>query len=106
MASIFSWFSSLFGGGKGTEKAAPREHEQMIEGFRVVATPIREGAQFRLAGRIEKEDAGEVMVRHFIRADVFTSEDDVVEASFRKAGQIISQSGKQMFADGAKEGRV
>lgn len=104
MTSFFSRISALFGGGDKTP-SAPREHAQEIDGFKVVATPMREGAQFRVAGRIEKVDGDTVLVRHFIRADMFTSEDEVVEAIFRKAGQVISQSRGQLFADGAPEGR-
>jgi hypothetical protein len=105
MTSIFSKIASFFGG--NTKADAPqRVHEQEIEGYRVVATPMREGAQFRVAGRIEKEEGSRVMVRNFIRADVFGTEDDAVEASFRKAGQVITQSRGQLFADGADEGRV
>ena len=68
----------------------------------IFATPLREGNQLRLAGRIEKEVGGEVLVRNFIRADVFTSMDEAVDCTFRKARQIIDQNGPSLFADGEK----
>lgn len=43
---------------------------------------------------------GEILVRNFIRADVFSSVDDAVETTFRKAQQIIDQHGPSLFADG------
>lgn len=84
----------------------PTEHSREISGFRVIAAPLREGAQFRIAGRIEKDDNGATMVREFIRADLFSTEDDAVDVTFRKAEQIISQSGRTLFADGAPTGRA
>lgn len=106
MASIFSRLSSLFGGSAKPAAPQPKEHAREISGFRVVATPLREGAQFRLAGRIEKDEDGAVLVREFIRADLFSTEEDAVDVTFRKAEQIISQSGRALFADGAPTGRA
>lgn len=105
MASFLSRLMSMFGGGSAEtarKEAEPREYE----GVRIYATPIREGAQFRLAGRIEKDFDGETRVRNFIRADIFTSEADALEFTFRKAEQIIGQSRGAIFADGAASGNI
>lgn len=112
MASFFSNIISIFTGGAsqaGTEKSAgstvsaePQTHADCT----IHATPQREGNQFRLMGRIEKEVNGEVLVRNFIRADVFTSSDDAVESTFRKAQQIIDQNGPSLFGDGEKTRQV
>jgi hypothetical protein len=103
MASIFSRIFSAFGGSQSdTAAAAPAAEPQEYAGFAIHAAPIREGSQYRLAGRIEKDVDGEVMERSFIRADLFSSEDDALESSFRKARQIIDQSGPSLFADGAQ----
>jgi hypothetical protein len=106
--SFFSKIASVFGGGSssGEAKGPSKEHMREIAGLRVFATPQREGAQFRLAGRIEKDQDGVTLTREFVRADLFTTEDDVVEVTFRKAEQIISQNGKSLFADGAPTGRA
>ena len=106
MASIFSRIGSLLGGGAKSEAEPVKRHVQEIDGFKVIASPMREGGQFRISGTIEKQAGEQVLVRQFIRADVFTSEDEAVEATFRKANQIIAQSGKTLFADGAVEGRA
>ena len=99
LSSIFSIFSGGSKPGTSTAPAAePRTHGDCV----IFATPIREGNQLRLAGRIEKEVDGEVLVRHFIRADVFTSMDEALDCTFRKAGQIIDQNGPTLFSDGEK----
>ena len=108
MASFFSNILSIFTGGTsqaGTEKSAGpavSAEPQMHGGCTIHATPQREGNQFRLMGRIEKDVNGEILVRNFIRADVFTSSDDAVESTFRKAQQIIDQNGPSLFGDGEK----
>ncbi|MCO6185881.1 HlyU family transcriptional regulator [Rhizobium sp. L1K21] len=107
MASFFSRLGSLFTGrstddGGSSGKEAVRE----INGLTVVAAPIKEGGTYRIAGRIEKEAEGKVMVRSFIRADVFNSPDEAVEFTFRKAEQIIQQNGSTLFQDGAEARNV
>lgn len=105
-----SFFSRLFGGSSGaaSEKSAagPVGDPQTHEGCVIHATPIKEGSQLRLAGRIEKTVDGETLTRTFIRADVFTGADEAIEATFRKARQIIDQNGKSLFADGEKSRNV
>lgn len=75
-------------------------------GCLIKAIPQREGSQYRLAGSIEKEVDGTVRVRTFIRADLFSSEEDVVDATLRKAHQIIDQNGPSLFADDAAARQV
>ncbi|MFD1744031.1 HlyU family transcriptional regulator [Rhizobium helianthi] len=104
MPSIFSKIASMFSGGenagaKPVAQAEPQEHA----GCRIYAEPLREGSQLRLAGRIEKDVEGKTLVRTFIRADMFTSQEDALECTFRKARQIIDQNGSSLFADGAEQ---
>jgi hypothetical protein len=112
MASILSNILSIFtGGGAGATGATkPAEaafsQSQTYADCTIFATPQREGSQFRLAGRIEKQVNGETLVRNFIRADVFTSVDDATETTFRKAQQIIDQNGASLFGDGEKVRQV
>lgn len=90
------------GGAKSDAPAAPVAEPQTHGDCVIYASPISEGSQLRLAGRIEKTVDGEVLVRHFIRADLFTSMDEAVDCTFRKARQIIDQNGPSLFADGEK----
>ena len=105
--SILSNIFSLFSGGPKAEQSSAVSAEAQTHGDCTIhPTPQREGSQFRLAGRIEKQVNGETLERVFIRADVFTSEQDALECTFRKARQIIDQNGASLFADGAKSRNV
>lgn len=96
-----SFFSKLFGlSGKPDTPAATPEEKEIYNDLILIATPMAEGSQFRLAGRIEKHDGDVVLVRTFIRADLFSSRDDTVAAAFRKARQIADQHGASLFSDG------
>jgi hypothetical protein len=96
-----SFLSKLFGfsNSSSAETAASPGKTATYGDCLIRVTPIREGTQFRLAGSIEKDVGGVVRVRTFIRADVFTSEQDVIDATMRKAHQIIDQHGPSLFAD-------
>lgn len=106
MAGFFSKLFGAFSGGDSGSTAGGKEQMQKIGEYTVYATPRKEGAQYRLAGRIEHEVNGETLVRNFVRADLFSTETDTVETTFRKAKQIIEQHGPGLFADGAKERQV
>ena len=107
MAGFFSKILGAFSGGdSGSTAGSGKEQMQKIGEYAVYATPRKEGAQYRLAGRIEHEVNGEKLIRSFVRADLFSTETDTVETTFRKAKQIIEQHGPGLFADGAKERQV
>jgi hypothetical protein len=101
MASFLSNLFSKFSGAEKGASAPAREAEpQFYADCRIIAAPISEGNQFRLAGRIEKDVNGQVLTRNFVRADVFTTMDDAVDYTVRKAHQIIDQNGPSLFSDG------
>lgn len=107
MASFISKILSAFSGGSADKPASgPSAPAQTHGDCTIHATPIREGNQYRLAGRIEKTVGDELLTRNFIRADIFPSPDDALEATFRKARQIIDQSGPTLFSDGEKTRQV
>ena len=92
-----SWLKKIFGGsapsGESTGAGPSRDHK----GFTIVATPMKEGGQFRLAGVISKEIGGVRKEHRFVRADLFTSKDEAVQFAFVKGELIIDQSGEGMF---------
>ncbi|WP_174800638.1 HlyU family transcriptional regulator [Martelella limonii] len=103
MASFFSRIGSMFSGGGN----AGKENEQAVKSIVhdeciIFAEPAKEGSQYRLQGRIEKDVNDETLTRTFIRADLFSSQDEAIEWTFRKGRQIIDQNGKSLFSDGAK----
>lgn len=100
MAGFFSKLFSAFGSGNAdsASPATPSVEPEVYGDFAIYPTPIREGAQYRLAGRIEKTVDGEILRHDFVRADVFTSLDDANEFTIRKAKVIIDQSGATLFS--------
>lgn len=107
MSTLISKVLSFFGG--QSAPASPVVSDETREAYKdltLVAKPMKDGNQFRIAGFIEKNDGDRRMVRNFIRADVFSGEKEAVEFTMRKAKQIVDQHGPALFADGAEEGRV
>lgn len=100
MASFFSSLLSAFSGKDKPAKAAKGAEPVPYKDCLIYPAPIAEGGQYRLAGRIEKEVNGETLVRHVIRADMFSSMDDAVTFTVRKAEQIIDQNGPSLLAGG------
>lgn len=102
-----SFLSKLFGrGGDSATPAKVAEETEAYNDLLLVAAPIPEGGQYRLAGRIEKRDGDRVLTRSFIRADLFSSRDDTVASTFRKAKQIADQHGASLFGDGVDSRQV
>lgn len=102
-----SFFSKLFGrGGDSAPPAKVAEETEVYNDLTLIAAPLPEGGQFRLAGRIEKRDGDRVLTRSFIRADLFSSRDDTISSTFRKAKQIADQHGASLFSDGMDSRQV
>ncbi|WP_159951417.1 HlyU family transcriptional regulator [Rhizobium sp. 18065] len=104
MTSIIARILSIFTGSSSSEAAqAPVAEPQVYKDCLIHAEPIREGGQYRLAGRIVKDVSGRTLERTFIRADIFSSLDDALECTFRKAQQIVDQNGPSLFSDGEEK---
>lgn len=98
-----SFFKRLFGRGDDQQAGAsgawePAGEATEHEGYRIVAKPIKEGGQYRIAGTITKDVDGTVKEHNFIRADVFASADDAAQFTIVKAKQVIREQGDRMFA--------
>lgn len=102
MASFFSSLLSAFSGKDKSAQAAKSAEPVPYKDCLIYPAPMAEGGQYRLAGRIEKEVGGETLVRHIIRADMFSSMDEAVNFTVRKAEQIIDQNGPSLFSGGEK----
>ncbi len=104
-----SFFSRLFGLGDGGVEAegsaSSAGRSQDYKGFEIIARPISEGGQWRVAGAIVATVDGDLIERPFIRADLCTAEDEAIEVSLRKAQQIIDQN-PRLFADPGERGPV
>jgi hypothetical protein len=91
-----SWLKKIFGGDGTSAPGAGKAQE--YKGFSIIATPIKEGGQWRLAGTISKELGGAMKEHKFIRADLFSSKDEAEQFTLSKAQLIIDQSGDSIFS--------
>ena len=88
-----NFLSRLFG------KSEPAAPEAILhKDFRILPQPIKEGAVFRIAARVEKDFGAETKVHELIRADTRNSMDEAVESSIAKAKQAIDQLGDSLFS--------
>jgi len=87
-----SFLSKLFGGSPKSEPI-PEIHN----GFRIYPDPVKDGGQFRIGARIEKDVDGQTKTHRMIRADSFGSVEQANEVSLLKAKQLIDQQGDAIF---------
>ncbi|ETX27372.1 HlyU family transcriptional regulator [Roseivivax isoporae] len=93
-----SLFGRLFGKGGGASHAAATEAEPVDhKGYAIHPDPMPEGSRWRIAARIERVVDGEAKVHRLIRADTLDDRDQAVEASVRKARQMIDEQGDGIF---------
>jgi len=80
-------------GGDGASDADAVEHD----GYTIVPAPIKEGGQYRTAGRILRTVDGEERQARFIRADNHADRQAAIDHSIGKARQIIAEQGAGLF---------
>tara|TARA_R110002020_G_scaffold28146_1_gene89938 strand:- start:5424 stop:5720 length:297 start_codon:yes stop_codon:yes gene_type:complete len=97
MAGIFDSIRNLFGGAAASSPPQAANEPDSYKDFLIYAEPMAEGGQWRLAGRIVKGEGADAREHKFIRADIFTSKDEVEAATLRKARQIIDEQGTALF---------
>ncbi|MFQ3228721.1 HlyU family transcriptional regulator [Reinekea sp.] len=89
---MFGWFKK-----SKTTVVATLDWED-YKGFRIAATPINEGGQYRVSGVIEQDEEGAETKRHaFVRADLIPSEDEAIRITAMKARMMVDQLGERMF---------
>ncbi|WP_299368354.1 HlyU family transcriptional regulator [uncultured Tateyamaria sp.] len=87
-----SFLKKLFGGG-----ATETQKSEAYDGFAITPTPQREGTQYRIGARIEKEIGGQVHTHNLVRADTMADQDEAAAASIAKAKQMIDEQGDRIF---------
>ncbi len=93
-----SFLKKLFGG--GGEKRAGGEAtlgEESYKGYLIKAVSMPVGAEFQLAGTIEKEIGGEIKIHRFVRADRM-GRDDVLPVALAKGRQLVDEQGDKLFS--------
>ncbi|HUH77681.1 MAG TPA: HlyU family transcriptional regulator [Devosia sp.] len=95
-----SFLKKLFGGADTQTKAPAGDKilgEEEYKSFLIKAVEMKVGSELQLAGKIEKEIAGELKSYSFIRADRMSSREDVTAMALSKGRQIIDEQGEQIF---------
>lgn len=96
-----SFWKNLFGGGGGGSASKSIEPavvaEEAYKGFTVKSLIMPVGSEYQLAGLIEKEVDGELKSYKFVRADRFSSKEDVVSFALAKGRQIIDEQGEGIY---------
>ena len=88
-----SLLSKLFGGNASKPEPTPETHK----GFRIFAEPVKDGGQYRVGARIEKDFDGVTKTHMLIRADTLGGLEAAAEASVLKAKMLIDQQGDRLF---------
>ncbi len=96
MAGILDSIRNLFGG-NGAARPQPANEPDSYKDCLIYAEPMPEGGQWRVAGRIVQGEGEAAREHKFIRADIFSSKDEVEAATLRKARQIIDEQGAALF---------
>lgn len=89
-------FSKLFGR-KAGDAANDLGVAETYNGYVIRPNPRQDGGQWYVAGTIVREGDADGEAHEFIRADTFTSLDDAVFHSLRKARQIIDEQGERLI---------
>jgi hypothetical protein len=93
-----SFWSTLFGGGRGAAAKAEKVADPVeYKGYVIRATPYQNNGHYQTSGVIEREIGGVKKEHRFIRADAYASYDDAVTFTINKARQIIDLQGERMF---------
>ena len=97
MAGIMDSIRNLFGGGATSNPPQAANEPDSYKDCLIYAEPMAEGGQWRVAGRIVEGEGENAREHKFIRADIFSSKDEVEAATLRKARQIIDEQGPALF---------
>jgi len=92
-----SFLKKLFGGGGADLTTRSAAAPVSYQGYEIIADPAAEGEQFRLSGRIIKEEGGALREHLLIRADLFPTREAAIEATIRKAKYVIDEQGEGIF---------
>ncbi len=84
------FWSRLFG--SASADPAPGKGEAYKD-FRITPAPAKEGGQYRVGARIEKDGRVHVL----IRADTMASLEEAMAISLAKARQVIDEQGEKIF---------
>ena len=99
-----SILKKLFSVGRASDAKEPLT--EVYKGYTIRAMPEAAGDQYRLAGEITHQAETGLLVRTFLRADLFPGREQAEQFCLSKGRQIIDEQGERLFRDGSAQGRV
>ena len=93
-----SFLKKLFGLGGGAPAAEKPAETQDYKGFKIAATPFKDGGQWQLCGVVSLEENGVTREHRFIRADKFTDIEQAHDMALQKGRLIIDQQAGSLFS--------
>jgi hypothetical protein len=85
------------GGGRREGRPAEVAERETYQGFVVLARPIREQGQWRLAGSICREGDEEGARHDFVRADTMADREECIRMSLLKGRQLVDEQGDRLL---------
>ncbi|MBW3098090.1 HlyU family transcriptional regulator [Pseudohoeflea coraliihabitans] len=99
MSGIFSFFKSVLGTGDRAASSGDGQtsgRREIYKDHEIVAQPISEGGQFRVAGSVISPEGKE---HNFVRADMFSSREDAEATALQKGQRLVDEMGSRLFAE-------
>ena len=88
------------GGGSDEAEVAATEK---YEGYEILARPIRDAGQWRLAGTIRRPGDESGPSHDYVRADTMADHDECVRMSLLKGRQLVDEQGERLLQGSEKE---
>jgi len=88
----------LFGAAANENEPPAGAPDEVYKDVEIFARPVKDGGQWRIAGRLQKDVGGETVERKFVRADLLPDEAGAKSATLGKARLIIDQNGDSLWS--------
>lgn len=85
------------GGGDASGGPGEIAGRETYEGLEILARPVREGGQWRLAGTVRRPGDETGPQHDFVRADIMADRDECVRMSLLKGRQLIDERGEGLL---------
>ena len=96
-AMIMRFLRRLGGRGGDAEGGGEVAGSETYEGFEILARPMREGGQWRLAGSIRRPGDETGPSHDFVRADIMADREECVRMTLLKGRQLVDEQGERLL---------
>ncbi|MGO1791989.1 MAG: HlyU family transcriptional regulator [Oceanisphaera sp.] len=94
---MFNWLKRLGQSKADKSISAVQFAEEFYHGFSIHPEPLAEHGQFRLHGRITRQNNGEQQEYRLIRSDLLPSAELAATLMVDKAKRVIDENGTRLF---------